>query len=71
MALISLENVCLTFSVRQQKRVPLKDFLLKGMFLSSVNPPMQVHAMQDMTFRVDEGERLAIVGHNGAGKVRS
>ena len=68
MALISLENVCLTFSVRQQKRVPLKDFLLKGMFLSSVNPPMQVHAMQDMTFRVDEGERLAIVGHNGAGK---
>jgi len=69
MAHIALDRVSLTFRVRQQKRVPLKDFLLKGMFLSSsVNPVLEVHAMRDISFRVDEGERLAIVGHNGAGK---
>ena len=67
MARIQLDHVSLTFHVRHQKRVPLKDYLLKRMFLSSA-PALDVPALCDLTFNVNEGDRLAIVGHNGAGK---
>jgi ABC-type polysaccharide/polyol phosphate transport system ATPase subunit len=68
MARIELDKLSLTFQVRQARRITLKEFVLKRMFRKSVNPIMQVNALQDVTLQVREGERVGIVGHNGAGK---
>jgi ABC-type polysaccharide/polyol phosphate transport system ATPase subunit len=68
MARIELENVSLTFHVRQMQKIGLKEFLLRRMFRQSVNPILEVSALKDINFRVEEGDRLGIVGHNGAGK---
>jgi ABC-type polysaccharide/polyol phosphate transport system ATPase subunit len=68
MARIDLENVGLTFKVRQKGRVPLKEFLVRRMFLRSVNPYLEVKALQDINLHLGNGERIGIIGHNGAGK---
>jgi ABC-type polysaccharide/polyol phosphate transport system ATPase subunit len=68
MARIELDNVCLTFQVRQMRRITLKEFLVRQMFRNSVNPLMKVNALQDVSLHMGEGDRVGIVGHNGAGK---
>ncbi len=68
MARIELNGVNVTFSLRQTRRVTLKEYLLKGLFLTSVNPVVSIHAINDLTLTLRDGERLGIIGHNGAGK---
>src|SRR6516225_8902900 len=68
MARIELEQVHLTFRVRQERGIRLKDFILKRMFLPSRNPFMEVRALQDINLRIDQGDRVGFLGHNGAGK---
>jgi len=68
MTSIDLENVSLVFRVRQNRRIPLKDFIVRQMFRRSVNPYMEVRALQNINLTIREGDRLGIVGHNGAGK---
>ena len=68
MARIELEHLNLTFRVRQERSVRLKDFILKRMFLPSRNPVMEVRALQDINLRIDQGDRIGFLGHNGAGK---
>jgi ABC-type polysaccharide/polyol phosphate transport system ATPase subunit len=68
MARIELEQVSLTFRVRKERSVRLKDFILKRMFLPSKNPFLEVRALQDVNLRVEQGDRLGFIGHNGAGK---
>jgi lipopolysaccharide transport system ATP-binding protein len=68
MARIELEHVDLTFRVRRERRIGLKDFLVKRLFLQSQNPIMEVRALQDINLSINQGDRLAIIGHNGAGK---
>lgn len=68
MARIELEQVSLTFRVRQERGIRLKDFILKRMFLPSRNPIMKVRALQDIDLRIDQGDRVGFIGHNGAGK---
>jgi ABC-type polysaccharide/polyol phosphate transport system ATPase subunit len=68
MARIDLENVGLTFKVRQNGRVTLKEFLVRRLFRTSVNPVVRVAALKGVNLRVREGERVGILGHNGAGK---
>ena len=64
MARIELDRVSLTLTVRQQKRVPLKEFLVRR----SADTVLEVRALQDVTLQVREGERVGLIGHNGAGK---
>ena len=68
MAGIKLDNVSLTFKVRQQGRITFKEFLVRQMFRRSVNPMIEVRALQEVSFELHEGERIGIIGHNGAGK---
>src|SRR5437660_12581376 len=68
MARIELDKVSLTFQVRQRGRITLKEFLVRQMFRRSVNPMIEVRALQEICLQFHEGERIGIVGPNGAGK---
>ena len=68
MARIELDHVSLTFTVRQRGRITLKEFLVRQMFRRSVNPMIEVRALQDVCLQMRDGERVGIIGHNGAGK---
>jgi ABC-type polysaccharide/polyol phosphate transport system ATPase subunit len=68
MVRIDLERVSLTFRVRQHRRITLKEFLVRQMFRRSVNPLIEVRALQEVNLRLAEGDRVGIIGHNGAGK---
>jgi lipopolysaccharide transport system ATP-binding protein len=68
MARIELDKVSLTFRVRQRGRITLKEFLVRQMFRRSINPVIEVRALEEVSLQFHEGERVGIVGHNGAGK---
>jgi ABC-type polysaccharide/polyol phosphate transport system ATPase subunit len=68
MARIELDRVGLTFRVRQHKVLTLKEFLVGQMFRRSKNPVIEVRALEDVSLRITRGDRLGIIGHNGAGK---
>jgi ABC-type polysaccharide/polyol phosphate transport system ATPase subunit len=65
---VELDRVSLTFRVRRQNRLTLKEYLLRGLFRHGRNPRVEVRALRDVTLRVNDGERVGIVGANGAGK---
>ena len=68
MARIELDRVSLTFRVRKNIRLTLKEFLVGQMFRRDRNPVMEVRALQQVSLRIDQGDRVGIIGHNGAGK---
>jgi ABC-type polysaccharide/polyol phosphate transport system ATPase subunit len=65
---IDLKSVQLRFRVRSATRVSFKEYLVRGLFRPSANPPVEVHALRGVTLCIREGERLGVIGHNGAGK---
>jgi ABC-type polysaccharide/polyol phosphate transport system ATPase subunit len=67
-ARIDLDRVSLTFRVREQYQITLKEFLLRGMYRSARNPLLKVRALRDVSLRFGDGDRVGIVGGNGAGK---
>jgi ABC-type polysaccharide/polyol phosphate transport system ATPase subunit len=68
MAKIEVTDASLTFTLRKSKNVTLKQYLLKGLFISSLNPKMPIHALTDVSLTAADGDRVGIIGHNGAGK---
>jgi ABC-type polysaccharide/polyol phosphate transport system ATPase subunit len=68
MARIELENVGLTFKVRQHGRITWKEFFVRHLFRKAFNPFIQVEALKGVDLSLDKGNRLGIIGHNGAGK---
>lgn len=68
MAHIRLKNVGLQFRVRQRGRISLKEYVLRGLFRPSQSQGPIVNALGDINFEVSEGERVGIIGRNGAGK---
>jgi ABC-type polysaccharide/polyol phosphate transport system ATPase subunit len=67
-ARIDLDRVSLTFRVREQYQITLKEFLLRGMYRSARNPLLKVRALRDVSLGFGDGDRVGIVGGNGAGK---
>lgn len=68
MSRITLDNVSLTFHLRQRGRVPLKEFVVRQMFRKSRNPITEVKALRGLNLEAREGDRVGVIGHNGAGK---
>jgi ABC-type polysaccharide/polyol phosphate transport system ATPase subunit len=68
MAKINIHNVSLTFTVHRQKRLSLKEYLVRGLFRRSASGTLAVHALSNVTLTARDGERIGIIGHNGAGK---
>jgi ABC-type polysaccharide/polyol phosphate transport system ATPase subunit len=68
MAKIELQDVSLTFTIRQQRKVSLKEYLTRMLFLPSRNPKVAVHALSHLNLKAQDGERIGVIGHNGAGK---
>jgi lipopolysaccharide transport system ATP-binding protein len=68
MAKIELVNASVCFNAHQQKRVSLKEYLLRGWFRRSVNPVLRVRALDGINLSARDGDRVGVIGHNGAGK---
>src|SRR5260370_6918354 len=68
MPFIELEHVSMIFRVREQYQITLKEYLLRGMFRRSANPVMEVRALQDVSLCFGDGDRVGIIGGNGAGE---
>jgi ABC-type polysaccharide/polyol phosphate transport system ATPase subunit len=68
MAKILLEDVGLTFTLRRERSVTIKEYLLKRLFMDSVNPRMHIHALNNINLDCQDGDRVGVIGHNGAGK---
>jgi len=69
MAKIELTDVSVTFNAHQQKRVSLKEYLIRGLlFRPSANPVLRVRALEGINITARDGDRIGIIGHNGAGK---
>lgn len=65
---IALEDIHLTYQPRNRAARSLKDLFLSKLLGRTPPPQRQVHALRGISFEVRDGERLGIVGHNGAGK---
>jgi ABC-type polysaccharide/polyol phosphate transport system ATPase subunit len=68
MASIELTDLGLTFTLRRTVRPSLKDYLLHKLWLSRVNPKVNVHALTGVNLSARDGDRVGVIGHNGAGK---
>ncbi|MDY3555169.1 ABC transporter ATP-binding protein [Gemmata sp. JC717] len=68
MAKIELENVSVTFTAHQQKRVSFKEYLVRGLFFGARNPALRVRALEGINLSARDGDRIGVIGHNGAGK---
>ncbi|MBY0232812.1 MAG: ABC transporter ATP-binding protein [Gemmataceae bacterium] len=73
MARIVLNDAHLTFRLRKRGSTSIKDFALRPLLrlvgaLKPAPPPTVVHALRGVSLDLKKGDRLGIVGHNGAGK---
>jgi ABC-type polysaccharide/polyol phosphate transport system ATPase subunit len=68
MAKIELTDLSITFNAYQQKRLSLKEYISRGLFRRSMNPALQIRALEGINLSVRDGDRIGVIGHNGAGK---
>lgn len=66
MSSIYLEDVHLIFNVWKEKRI--KDIIIPGSKKFNDFRNGSVHAIDNISLSLKDGDRLAIIGHNGAGK---
>jgi lipopolysaccharide transport system ATP-binding protein len=66
-SVLAVQSVSKRFRTYRDRPATLKESLVRR--LSGSHVPSQFHwALQDVTFAVEEGRALGIIGHNGAGK---
>lgn len=67
---IDCQHLSIQYPIYNAQQRSLKRSLLSvaGGRLGQVGRTMTVNALNDISFRLDEGDRLALLGHNGSGK---
>lgn len=67
MSFIELKHVNLVFKIWREKKI--KDILIPGSGrFNAFGADGTVYALKDLNLSFHDGERIAIIGHNGAGK---
>ncbi|MBO5378400.1 MAG: ABC transporter ATP-binding protein [Ruminiclostridium sp.] len=67
MSKILLEDLCLDFNIHKKKSI--KSLIIPGSErFNKLEPNGVIHALRNINLELNDGDRLAIVGHNGAGK---
>lgn len=67
MSKIILENVCLDYKINRGMKI--KDLLIHGSKkFNDLQKDGTIHALKNINLEINDGDRIAIVGHNGAGK---
>jgi len=71
MATISLKNACVDFTIYNSTSRSLKNIVIGkvgGLIKSSENGKTIIRALSNINLELKSGDKLALVGHNGAGK---
>ena len=64
---IRLQHVDLEFKVGAERHDTIKSALRNGIGRRRVEA-RTVHALKDITLSIESGQRVGLIGHNGAGK---
>jgi len=72
MARIDLRNVSVEFPIYNLNARSLKKSFLRlatgGAIVEDANQHVVIHALQDLTLSIKDGDRIGLIGHNGSGK---
>lgn len=68
MAIITLQNVSKSFSLQRDRPRSFQELFVNGLRRASRAKREVLWALRDVSFTVEKGETLAIIGHNGSGK---
>ena len=70
MAFIKLDDVSVSFPIFSSRTRSVKSAVISrlGGSLAAHDDTLVVHALQNITIELTKGDRLGLIGHNGAGK---
>lgn len=70
MTFIKLSNVSVTFSIFNAKTRSVRNTLINaiGGKVNSIDNMVYINALDNINIEINEGERVGLIGHNGAGK---